>query len=68
MTRSAPDNHAEARASLATYLLGPPEHRTLESFRAAIDAMIARSEADRAAYRDGTPTSEIPVTDERRAL
>ena len=62
VTRTAPDATAEARASLATYLLGPPEHRSLESFRAAIDAMIERSETDRASYRDGTPTSEIPVT------
>jgi hypothetical protein len=64
VTRAAPDVHAEARGTLATYLLGPPEHRSLESFQAAINAMIARSDADRAAYRDGTPTSEIPVTDE----
>jgi len=64
VTRRAPDARAERRAELATYLLGPPEHRSLESFQAAIDAMIARSEADRAGYRDGTPTSEIPVTDE----
>ncbi|MBD8605711.1 CDP-glycerol glycerophosphotransferase family protein [Aeromicrobium sp. CFBP 8757] len=63
VTRVSPDLHAERRASLAAYLLGPPEHRSLESFQAAIDAMIARSEADRAAYRDGTPTSEIPPTD-----
>jgi hypothetical protein len=63
VTRSAPDVHAEQRAALAEYLLGPPEHRSLESFQAAIDAMIARSEADRAAYRDGTPSSEIPPTD-----
>jgi hypothetical protein len=63
VTRSAPDVHAERRASLAAYLLGPPEHRSLESFQAAVDAMIARSETDRAAYRDGTPTSEMPPTD-----
>ncbi len=63
VTRAAPDVHAERRASLAAYLLGPPEHRSLESFQAAIDAMIARSETDRAAYRDGTPTSEMPPTD-----
>nr|MCW2727238.1 hypothetical protein [Aeromicrobium sp.] len=68
VTRSAPDPHAEARAELATYLLGPPEHRTLESFQAAINAMIARSEADRAPYRDGTPTSEMPVADDSSLL
>ncbi|MCL3818226.1 CDP-glycerol glycerophosphotransferase family protein [Aeromicrobium wangtongii] len=68
VTRTSPDRHAEARAELATYLLGPPAHRSLEFFQAAIDAMIARSEADRAAYRDGTPTSESPVTDDASAL
>lgn len=64
VTRSAPDQMVHARATLATYLLGPQEARTLESFRASIDAMIARSEADRADYRDGHSTSEIPVTDQ----
>lgn len=63
LTRKAPDTQVEARANLATYLLGPPMHRSLESFQAAVNAMIARSDVDRAAYRDGTPTSEIPVTD-----
>ncbi len=62
VTRRAPDVHAEARAALATYLLGPLEHRSLESFQAAIDALIVRSETERADYRDGTPTSEVPVT------
>ena len=68
VTRVSPDLHAERRATLAAYLLGPPEHRSLESFSAAIDAMIARSEADRAAYRDGSPTSEMPVVDEADLL
>jgi hypothetical protein len=68
VTRAAPDLHAERRAELATYLLGPQQHRSLESFQAAIDAMIARSETDRAAYRDGTSTSEVPVTDEADLL
>ncbi len=68
VTRVAPDERAEARASLATYLLGPPSHRSLEAFQDAIDAMIARSETDRADYRDGTPTSEMPVTDEADLL
>jgi hypothetical protein len=63
VTGREPDTRAADRAALATYLLGPPAHRTLESFQAAIDAMIARSEADRAAYRDGSSTSEVPVTD-----
>lgn len=68
VTRTSPDLNAPARSELATYLLGPPDHRSLESFQAAIDAMIARSETDRAAYRDGTATSEIPVTDESDLL
>ncbi|NRQ51276.1 CDP-glycerol glycerophosphotransferase family protein [Aeromicrobium stalagmiti] len=68
VTGRAADEQASARARLATYLLGPPEARTLESFQAAIDAMIARSEADRRAYRDGSSTSEIPVTDEADLL
>jgi hypothetical protein len=63
VTRTAPDVHAAERASLATYLLGPQEHRSLESFQAAVNAMISRSETERAAYRDGTPSSEIPVSD-----
>ncbi|MFI5425664.1 CDP-glycerol glycerophosphotransferase family protein [Aeromicrobium sp. UC242_57] len=63
VTRAVPDQQAPARAALATYLLGPQEARTLASFSASIDAMIARSEADRADYRDGHSTSEIPVTD-----
>lgn len=62
VTRAAPDVHAETRATLATYLLGPLEHRSLETFQAAIDALILRSETERADYRDGTPTSEVPVT------
>ncbi|MET0928729.1 MAG: CDP-glycerol glycerophosphotransferase family protein [Aeromicrobium sp.] len=68
VTRAAPDERADQRATLATYLLGPLEHRSLESFQAAIDAMIARSDADRATYRDGSPTSEMPVTDESSLL
>ncbi len=63
VTQQAPDDRAAQRAELATYLLGPQEQRTLESFRQSIDAFIERSEADRASYRDGVPTSEVPVTD-----
>ena len=62
VTRKADDTLADARVQLATYLLGPPEHRTLESFQASIDAVIARSDTDRAAYRDGTRPSERVVT------
>lgn len=64
VTGATPDPYAGARETLATYLLGPQEARSLESFQAAIDTMIERSEIDRAAYRDGTSTSEIPVTDD----
>lgn len=62
VTRRADDTLADARVQLATYLLGPPDHRTLESFQAAIDAMIKRSDTDRAAYRDGTRPSERVIT------
>lgn len=51
VTQKAPDSQAGARSELATYLLGPREQRTLESFKASIDAFIARSEAERADYR-----------------
>ncbi|MCW2749138.1 MAG: hypothetical protein JWR83_248 [Aeromicrobium sp.] len=61
VTRKADDGLADARVQLATYLLGPPEQRTLEAFQASIDAIIARSDAERAAYRDGTRPSETIV-------
>ena len=64
VTGTRADDQAVARTELATYLLGPQEQRSLEAFQAAIDAMITRSDVDRAAYRDGTSTSEVPVTDE----
>ena len=51
VTRRAPDTLEPTRAELATYLLGPQERRTLESFQASINAMIARSDAERSAYR-----------------
>jgi hypothetical protein len=62
VTRKSDDTLADARVQLATYLLGPPGHRTLESFQASIDAVISRSDQDRAAYRDGTRPSETVVT------
>jgi hypothetical protein len=62
VTRKVDDTLADSRVRLATYLLGPPDHRTLESFQASIDALIARSELERAAYRDGTRPSERVVT------
>ncbi len=64
VTQKVPDHDAGRRGELATYLLGPQEQRSLEAFQEAIDAFIERSETDRAAYRDGTSTSENPVTDD----
>ncbi len=61
VTQQAPDPNAAKRGQLATYLLGPQEQRTLEAFQSAIDAFIQRSETDRAAFRDGTSTSEGAV-------
>lgn len=68
VTQQAPDDQAAARAQLATYLLGPPEHRTLESFRASIDAFIARSDADRAAYRGTSYAVEPSDSEDEVAL
>ncbi|MTB87698.1 CDP-glycerol glycerophosphotransferase family protein [Aeromicrobium senzhongii] len=51
VTGRGPDQLAEYRSKLATYLLGPPEQRTLEAFREAVTAFVARSEAERAMYR-----------------
>ncbi|MGA8988569.1 CDP-glycerol glycerophosphotransferase family protein [Aeromicrobium sp.] len=67
VTLQAPDLRAPARAELATYLLGPQEQRTLESFRAAINAFIERSESDRADYR-GTSYAIEPSDVEAEAL
>ena len=63
VTGAQPDGRADDRARLATYLLGPPEQRTLAAFSAAIDALVARSEDERARYRDGTSTAEVMVED-----
>lgn len=52
VTQKVADEQSTKRADLATYLLGPQEQRTLEAFQNAIDAFIARSNADRASYRD----------------
>jgi CDP-glycerol glycerophosphotransferase (TagB/SpsB family) len=54
VTRRAQDRRTEIRARLATYLLGPPEMRTLESFQDAVDALVARADAERAGYREET--------------
>lgn len=64
VTGAAPDADAVQRAHLATYLLGPPEQRSLQAFAASIEGLIGRSETERAQYRDGTSTAEIMVTEE----
>ncbi|GAA2077836.1 CDP-glycerol glycerophosphotransferase family protein [Aeromicrobium tamlense] len=51
VTGRGPDLLAEYRSKLATYLLGSPEQRTLEAFRAAVTAFVERSDAERAIYR-----------------
>lgn len=51
VTGRGPDLLAEYRSKLATYLLGSPEQRTLEAFRAAVTAFVERSDAERATYR-----------------
>lgn len=63
VTGAQSDIRADDRARLATYLLGPPEQRTLAAFSAAIDGLMTRSEAERARYRDGTSTAEVMVED-----
>ena len=47
---AAPDETALARTELATYLLGAPGKRTLESFAASVEAFISRAETERAQY------------------
>lgn len=51
VTRSAPDLRAEARSTLATYLLGAPGQRTIAAFQDSVNNFIARSEVERAVYR-----------------
>ncbi|MET1133918.1 MAG: CDP-glycerol glycerophosphotransferase family protein, partial [Aeromicrobium sp.] len=51
VTGRGPDLLAEYRAKLATYLLGPPEQRTLEAFRDAVTAFVQRSDVERSMYR-----------------
>ena len=51
ITGRGPDLLAEYRAKLATYLLGPPEQRSLEAFREAVTAFVHRSDAERSIYR-----------------
>jgi CDP-glycerol glycerophosphotransferase (TagB/SpsB family) len=68
VTQKAPDAQATARAELATYLLGPPEQRTLEAFKASVDAFIARSDAERADYRGTSYAVEPSDSDDEVAL
>ncbi|KRC66713.1 hypothetical protein ASE12_19235 [Aeromicrobium sp. Root236] len=68
VTQQAPDTQAGPRAELATYLLGPPERRTLESFKGSVDAFIARSEAERADYRGTSYAMEPSDSDDEAAL
>jgi len=51
VTGRSPDQMAEYRSKLATYLLGPPEQRSLEAFRDAVTAFVERSERERSVYR-----------------
>ena len=51
ITDRTPDQLAQYRSKLATYLLGPAEKRTIGSFVAAVEELIARSESERAQYR-----------------
>ncbi|WP_286929610.1 MULTISPECIES: CDP-glycerol glycerophosphotransferase family protein [Aeromicrobium] len=51
ITGRGPDQLAEYRSKLATYLLGPPEQRSLQAFREAVTAFVARSDAERSIYR-----------------
>lgn len=68
VTQKVPDAQSGARAKLATYLLGPPEQRTLEAFQASIDAFIARSEAERADYRGQSYAVEPSDSEDEAAL
>ena len=68
VTQKVPDAQAGARAELATYLLGPPEQRTLEAFQASVDAFIARSEAERADYRGTSYAVEPSDSEDEIAL
>lgn len=68
VTRKVPDAQAGARSELATYLLGTPEQRTLEAFKASVDAFIARSEAERSDYRGMSYAVEPSDTEDEAAL
>src|SRR5690606_34359684 len=51
ITGRGPDQLAEYRSKLATYLLGPRDQRTIEAFRQAVTDFVARSERERSVYR-----------------
>jgi hypothetical protein len=63
-TGRVPDERAADRSRLATYLLGAPEKRTLESFRASVEAFIARAEAERSRYAGQDQSHQPRGTDE----
>ena len=63
-TGRVPDERAEDRARLATYLLGEPGKRTLESFRASVEAFIARAETERRQYFGRSQSHEPHGTDD----
>jgi hypothetical protein len=63
-TGRAPDERAADRSRLATYLLGAPEKRTLESFRASVEAFVARADTERSQYFGQDQSHEPRGTDE----
>lgn len=68
VTRRAPDTLEPTRIDLATYLLGPQERRTLESFQASISALIARSDAERSEYRGTSYVVDIEDIEAQNTL
>lgn len=62
VTGRTPDALAVRRRELATYLLGPPQRRTLEAFADSVEAFIARAEVERAQYA-GLSTAHAPSED-----
>ncbi|WP_156364824.1 CDP-glycerol glycerophosphotransferase family protein [Aeromicrobium sp. Leaf245] len=63
-TGQVPDARAAERTRLATYLLGAPEKRTLESFRASVEAFIARAEGEREQYFGQTQSHDPSDSDD----
>jgi hypothetical protein len=59
----AEDTLAAYRSRLATYLVGEPEHRSIDYFKSAIDAFVERSETERARYRSASAGVASPGDD-----